>query len=507
LADAVIPRWHGDNYQARIFWENALNLLDKTSCVVEVTFEADGPKAFDDVVVKYDPPVARSGPDRVVAEYHQVKWHVEYGGRFGFEDFVDPTFIGAKSISLLERLKNARYSSANGSRFAFITTYRAKDGDQLGELISGHDKSLLLEKLFDGTTDKSRMGQVRKLWREHLALANDDELRSVLQGFRVLEGHRSLEELRSQINLRAQVVGMLAYGDASSDFRYDELARQLKARGLNGLTRETLEQLCRDEGLFAPIKAGEDLFLSIAVRSFLGPAADIVGATPEHTLILTDDFRQRYLRDDLDWQIDIRPKVQTFLRERVAGAAGRLRLIVDAHASIAFLAGATLDLKSGVTTELVQKGRVGTRTWRAGDGSADAGPELNVVVHDLGAGGREIAAAISISQATESQARAYVTARLPRVGRLVAFTMPTGPGQQVVAGGAHAAALAEQISNVLRGLKTTDPDAVVHIFAACPNALLFFLGQQHQSIAPCIVYEFDFDRRGDKTYQPSFTID
>ena len=60
MANSVVPRWHGDNYQARIFWENALNLLDDASCVVEVTFEADGPKAFDDVVVRYDPPVARS---------------------------------------------------------------------------------------------------------------------------------------------------------------------------------------------------------------------------------------------------------------------------------------------------------------------------------------------------------------------------------------------------------------------------------------------------------------
>ena len=505
MADAVIPRWHGDNYQSRIFWENALNLLDKTSCVVEVTFEADGPKAFDDVVVRYDPPVARSGPDRVVAECHQVKWHVEYGGRFGFADFVDPAFIGAKTVSLLERLKQAKLSSTSGVRFAFVTTYRTKDGDQLAELISGHDKSLLLEKLFDGTTDKSRMGQVRKLWREHLALTDDDELRSVLTGFRVLEGHRSLEELRSQINLKAQVVGMLAYGDATSDFRYDELARRLKARGLNRLTRETLEQLCRDEALFAPCQTTKDPFLSIAVRSFLGPAADIVGASPENTLLLTDDFRQRYLRDDLDWQVNIRPRVEAFLRESVTKSSGRVRLILDAHASIAFLAGATLDLKSGVTTELVQKGRVGSRTWRADD--ASSGPAFETIVHDLASGGSEIAVAVSVSQATETHTRAYVSAQLPGVGRLVSFVLPGGPGQQSVAGGAHAAALAEQIANELRSLKATDPDATVHIFAACPNSILFYLGQQHQGIAPCVVYEFDFDRRGNKTYQPSFVID
>ena len=389
MADAVIPRWHGDNYQARIFWENALNLLDKTSCVVEVTFEANGPKAFDDVVVRYDPPVARSGADRVAVEYHQVKWHVAYGGRFGFDDFVDPAFIGAKTLSLLERLKAAKQSSANGSRFAFITTYRARDDDQLAKLISGHDKSLLLEKLFDGTTDKSRMGRVRKVWREHLALASDDELRFVLTGLRIVEGHRSLDELREHINLRAQVVGLLAYSDASSDFRYDELARQLKVRGLNNLTQATLEQFCRDEGLFAPRHLSGDSFLDIAVRSFLGAAADIVGAAPENTLLLTDDFRQRYRRDDLDWQIDIRPRIEAFLRESVARSSGRLRLILDVHASIAFLAGATLDLKSDVTIELVQKGRVGARTWRPDDGSA--GAALDVSVHDLGRGGRELA--------------------------------------------------------------------------------------------------------------------
>jgi hypothetical protein len=71
----------------------------------------------------------------------------------------------------------------------------------------------------------------------------------------------------------------------------------------------------------------------------------------------------------------------------------------------------------------------------------------------------------------------------------------------------HAARLAEQVSNHLRQMEAHDPDAVVHIFATCPNTLLFFLGQGHQGVAPCVVYEFDFDRKGNKAYQPSFVID
>lgn len=505
MAEAIVARWHGDNYQARIFWENAFNLLLPHSCVVEVAFEANGPKAFDDVVVKYDPPVVRSGPDRVSAEYTQVKWHVQTGGRFGYEDFIDADFIGAQSFSLLQRLQQARNIAPVTARFAFLTTYRVKDGDPLAELISGADKSLLIEKLFDGTTDRSRMGAVRKCWREHLKLATDDELKAVVQGLRVLEGHRSLDELRAEINIKAQLAGVLACSDADSDFKYDELARQLKVRQLNALTRDVFLQLCRDEGLLVPRPIEPDPFLPIAIRSILGPSADIVGAAPEDTLLLADDFRQRYLQDGREWQRDIRPKVEAFLRAAVKKSP-KLRLILDAHASIAFLSGAVLDLKSAVQTQLVQKGRVGARIWRADDDTAATGARFNIAEETVGTG-RDLAVAISVAQPATPQARAYVAAQLPDVGRLISFNLPSGPGQQSVAGGEHAAALAEQISNHLRDVTAGDPDAMVHIFAAAPNSLLFFLGQHHQAIAPCIVYEFDFDRKAHKTYQPSFVID
>ena len=508
MADAVLPRWHGDNYQSRVFWDNALNLLDDegTSCIVEVAFEADGPKAFDDVVVRYDPPVARSGPERVTADYHQVKWHVELGGRFGFADLVDPAFIGAKSFSLLQRLAEAREKAGPGACFTFLTTYRIRDDDPLAELMSGNDRSLLVEKLFDGTkTDGSRMGKVRKLWREHLGLADDDALRQLLTGFRIFDGHRSLDELKESITLRARTVGVITSSPTSSDFRLDELARALKKRGLNNFTRETFRQMCKDESLLAKIIAAADPYLPVAVRSFLGPASDIVGASPENTLLLTDSFRQRYLRDDLDWQRDIRPRVDGFLRAKVVQNP-KLRLILDAHASVAFIAGSVLDVKSGVSLELVQKGRVGPRVWRADDGSENGAQAFQVTEHALG-DGPEIAVAISVAQSAEAAARAYCSASLPKVGRLVNFALPAGPSQRGVLGGGHAAALAESVANHLRLVKGNDANTVAHVFAAAPNALVFYLGQQHQAIAPCVVYEYDFDRRGNKSYQPSMIMD
>ena len=472
MADAVTARWHGDNYQARVFWENALNLLDDQSCVVEVTFEANGPKSFDDVVVHYEPPVARSGPDRVSAEYHQIKWHVETGGRFGYEDLVRPDFIGAKSVSLLQRLKDAhgKVPARESANFTFLTTYK-----------------------------------VRRLWRDHLGLENNDELKALLRGFRVIEGYRTLDELRSQINFKAKVVGVMGMSASESDFRYDELARQLKVRQLNALTRETLIQFCRDEGLLMENPAGADIALPIAVRSFLGPSADVSDATPENTLLLTDEFRQRYLQDGRDWQRDIRPRVEGFLRAAVRRSS-RIKLILDAHASIAFLAGAILDVKSAVVVQLVQKGRVGYRLWLADDGTDTATERFTVSNHHIGTG-RDIAVAIGIAQPVEVQARQYIAKQLHDVGQLLTFILPGGTGHQLVAGGGHAAALAEQVAGAIRQAKQNDPDAFVHIFAAVPNSMMFYLGQHHQAIAPCIVYEFDFDRRGNKTYQPSFAIE
>jgi hypothetical protein len=192
------------------------------------------------------------------------------------------------------------------------------------------------------------------------------------------------------------------------------------------------------------------------------------------------------------------------LRQAVKRGGGKLRLILDAHASIAFLAGSVLDLKSGVQAHLVQKGRVGAKIWHADDDSS--GPAFVASEEKLG-DGPDLAIAVGVSQSVDAQARAFVASNLPNVGRLLSLSLPGGPGQQSVTGGGHSAALAEQLSNQVRSLKADAPDAVVHFFAACPNSLLFFLGQQHQGIAPCVVYEFDFDRRGSKTYQPSFIID
>jgi len=77
--------------------ENALNLLDDEAPRASSKWRSRPMGQRPSMMrLRYDPPVARSGPERVTADYHQVKWHVEVGGRFGYADFIDPAFIGAR---------------------------------------------------------------------------------------------------------------------------------------------------------------------------------------------------------------------------------------------------------------------------------------------------------------------------------------------------------------------------------------------------------------------------
>ena len=71
MADAVIASWDGHDYLARFFWIYASGLRNpETPHVVEVSYETDGPKSFDDVVVRYTPGQTERLSFRVETAHH-----------------------------------------------------------------------------------------------------------------------------------------------------------------------------------------------------------------------------------------------------------------------------------------------------------------------------------------------------------------------------------------------------------------------------------------------------
>ncbi len=500
MANAVVAGWQGHDYQARFFWVHASALRDSDQTnVVEVSYEADFPKGFDDVVVRYDPPRPGSQGYRVAVHHYQIKFHVVAAGVFGFEDLVDPEFTGGTAVSILQRLREAKQKSPQDAAFTLVTTDRIREGDQLRELLSNDDRRLRMDKLFVAGGDRSRMGKVRKLWRDHLGVATDEELRVIVEGFGIHEGHDSLEQMRDAVNERFRVVGLTTCRDALA-FRYDAAAKQLKINGINNLTRRSFDKLCIDENW---IRIGDpEPFHNLALRSFSDGIAADLDAAADNRLSLLDRFDGRYLIEGQDWNADLRPLAETFLRAGL-DAGQSIRLTLNAHSGFAYLAGTVLNLKTGANVELVQKGRLPTSVWRADDGRI--GPPAEVETTVTG-DGDDLALVVSLTRDAAADVADYVTRHVPSIGRTMTVRASPAPAQTAVAGGAHAAALADQIGEAVRAARLS-VGARVHVFATAPNGFLFFLGQQRPAMGPSTYYEYDLERRIHGTYEPTFRID
>ncbi|WP_439233976.1 SAVED domain-containing protein [Klebsiella quasipneumoniae] len=501
MANAVVAGWQGHDYQARLFWYYASFLKDRSRTdVIEVSYEADAPKAFDDVVAKYHPPRPGYGSERIAADYFQIKYHVVSGGRFGFEDMVDPGFINAQSTSLLQRLREAKQIAPPNSAFILVTTDTIKDGDPLGKIHQNTDGSLDLNKLAVGKTDKSEMGKVRKLWREHLGLGNDEELYKVLRGFRIESPSLSLERLRSNVNLQFKFVGMIPC-ETNSDFRYDGLIRTLKGQGKYQFNRTQFEEMCLAERLLQ--SSPPDEHRAVALRSYRDGPFETLDASPENTLSLLQYFEGRFPAPGIEWMDSILPVVTEFLVTiRQAERGNRIRLFLDVHTSIAMLAGKCLGAKSNVAVEIVQKGKIETSVWSANDGG-----EIHPTISNIETlcDGQDIAIVLSITRNALLDAREYIETNLPEVGRILHFTPEAGYGFQSITSGAHASALAEFVADAFSAARVK-VKANVHIFSAAPNAVNFYIGQQTDFMGSCIFYEFDFNRQRDGSYIPSFKV-
>jgi hypothetical protein len=488
LANAIAPRQHGDNYQARHFWQHALPMLDANSNIKTIAYDFSDKKAFDDVVVTYDPPRGQTQLEPLTTHYMQVKWQANLNHEFGYEDLIDPKFINASSVSLLERLRDAQSPNETGTRYTLVTTARIKANDPLLSLINNIDGTLRLNDLKKGGP-ASKMGRVRSLWCSALKVSNDEALFNILKNFAIEDNQPNLEKMRAMVSTTARSVGLQLAPSNASDFRPDALASELIKCGFEDLDRSRLLTFLSQQG-FKPAASMQDQtqFADVLIKSFERLATDTTKF--DNILDLTGHFEGRYLDPTNDWQKHIVDPVIQYLNA-MARKNPYIRLAMDAHASIAFASGRALHLKSGVRSEIYQNGRKGPELWHTEDGLGDALPFETKLI-EVGTGD-ELAVSVSVAQPTETAVLEFVGKSLPEVGKALSCHLPSGPSQIGILGGHHAAQLSDQLAGLVRTLRETHDVTRVHLFVAAPNALLFYLGQQAQSLGPHQMYEYDMD--------------
>lgn len=250
----------------------------------------------------------------------------------------------------------------------------------------------------------------------------------------------------------------------------------------------------RAGGPSVPAKSAEPL--KLAIRSFWNPyLAD--AETPDDVLDLSEFFKGptgRHIKEASLWGEEVFPRLQEFL---LRYARERRPIVFDfaAHATIAFAAGYCLEAKSGLDVTLLQKSIHGVQRWKAEAGPAREG-RLWQEATDIPWNPKSSAVALAVSTTHDvlEDVTVYLKRSKTAVGRIVPLTIHPQPGPTAVerGDGLHALQLAQDLSLKIRARSPQERARPLHLFAAAPNALLFFLGQLARSFGEVQLYEHDF---------------
>ncbi len=502
MTQAVIVVRDGAAYQARLFWQKAALLLDPHGPVVKVGFES-GANGFDDMWVEYDPALLDQEGLPLHREHVQCKWHVSPDS-YGHASLVDPAFLGATARSHLQRaIKAQRDHAPNGigTRFRLASNWRIDRADPLRTLVNERSHTLRVDKLFGTATDNSAMGRVRKLWRDHLDVT-DDELRILARTLAFSETSESLDGLREHLDLHFRAVGLKRSPPSESAFIYDEVVYQWAAQGRLEFTRANFRAHCEKESLIG--EPGEGRPRVYGVKSF-EHATDRLEDRCSKVLNLVPDFADRQIRPDSDWQGRLYPTLKAFLLE-VARESERIRLVFDAHLTLSFAAGSVLNIKSGRLIELEQR-TTGRAVWAPDDQPHDpAWPAWTFSQYDGKPEGDGMIVTVSLTHDVAAAVSNYAAGCLPQARATIDARIATVPGARAVTCGHHAFELAESLVAKIKALRDATPGHRVHLFMAVPGAFSFFLGQRATAIGPLTLYEFDFDGANSGTYEPSLSL-
>jgi len=499
MTEAIAARTRGDDYQARVFWLKACRLFQEHSVVEEIAFDDPALRYFDDVSLYYKRAVPDERGDTVLADHYQVKFHVDCAGCLTWESLMDPGFIGAKESSLLQRMHDFRAAYASSKvpfRLYFVSPWDTDKTDPLAKLVSNQGGEIRFGVLFDGGSDRTVMGKVRKSWREHLNVS-EKELKETLRPLRVSR-YYDMKTLSELLAIHLHSVGLTPVADHSRANVYDDLIKKVHQAGRVRFTSDQLRVLCEEERLWRSLERENTETETFGIRSFMRWAENMEDETTR-MLCLVRHFDNRQILASNLWAERIVPEVKEFVREMKPGHS--YRLLLDAHTSISFATGYFLPMKAGVEVSVMQ-GTLGRRQlWTPRSPSIDSNP-WSITRESQSSSGSEVAVAVSVTHEVLPDVRAFAKENLLNVGRILAFSASPGPGPAAVRDADHALALAQALSLALRTERTLEERSqTLHLFISAPAGFSFFLGQIAQSFGPVVVYEYDFESNAPGAYR------
>ncbi|WP_202703892.1 SAVED domain-containing protein [Flavobacterium sp. UGB4466] len=508
MADSVLAIQKGFEFQAKFFWYKACSLYRPGSTAVEVTYEADGVPGFDDVTVSFDPPRLSTYGYSISRECYQVKFHVDHSRAFDVDALIDPSFIGAVSESLLQKLyKNYLASPEDYAKtnYYIINTWGVDQKDDLIKLLN-NEGAVIFKRLFDGTTDRSQMGKIRKKWRDHLGLSEDRELKIVLRQLRIRANHVSGEYFDEPLSFALAAINLKPLHDDKRTSPYSSLIVRLHEEKSNRLHKDNLYAILAQEDLWVTTTTNEKIFASAGLRTFRKGAENMEMET-DKCLCLLKHFESRYILDGPLWQSEVLPSIEAFSQELI-GLGKPIVLHLDAHISTAYALGYYIGNKSGTDITIVQKSPKGRVYWKPElEATREETEQWDYTERDGNADGDDLVLSISISNDISAEVDHFVESHVPNAAAVLHAKAISGCGFSAVRNADHIMEYIVFLNRKIRTWKTAKGRGKrIHIFISAPNSFNFFLGQQASGYGRISLYEYDFEGIRSGTYVQSLNL-
>jgi hypothetical protein len=499
--DQVAARLEGDVFQGRFFWHEASALLNPNKKVIKVAFEHDPASGADDIAVFFQSPGVLDKARYCEADFYQCKYHVDQRDAYSSEAFIDPAFLSPKSkSSLLQRLHMA-YTKLRKNhgwfRLNFVSNWTWKSDDPLAKIISEVDGAL--PKAFFEQKARAPLGVIRETWRRHLGIEEPDFL-DFSQRLRFGLNYYGRRYFLENLNDRLENCGLAPIPPDRSMNPYDSLYLNSLLSKENEFDRDLFFEMCKREGLLQKHPDNQGV-KTIGIRSFMRFAERMEDET-ESFVCVAEHFDKRYIKNPDLWIKSIIPKIRYYLSSLPYGRDLEIDILLDCHSSLAFLAGYCMERKAGIPAYPVQKGQ-GKHIWKPSGQPVKEEWKWKMQESEMPLVD-DVALLLSVTHDVSADFTRFIPSSNRRFGKTIHLQPATGIRPSTIQDADHAQWLAEEAMQIIRKANATG--GITHVFAAAPNALMFFLGQYGAALKGIQLYEFDFDLERGGSYCASFCL-
>ena len=487
MTRAITARQSGDNLQAILFIIECCRLLHDHEHVKEVGFEVKDAKGFDDIRISYSEPIPDGCGDFYYTDYIQVKFHALPGKHVTVEDLIDPSFIGATTESLLQkvhRLQKKHTPEGQGCRFILRQPNPIAEGDLLSKLLDQQSGFLRLDTLFSGGA-RSKMGKLREKWSMLLDVDNEG-LKRALRPLRIQIDPETIDQKMIKLNQAVHLAGFEPVDVTQRSSPYIQITWNLVAETDEViLDREKFTDLIKHQGLYRGPPLNKKTIRNLGLKSFSKFSSRLGNMTDSHYSFV-DLFDDREIKDQDHWNSRIYPAVISFFESEIT-PGDIIHLHLDCHYSIVYAAGyASARCKANVWPD--QDGI----PWIVSDRPYRPSEELwKITSHQLKKG-EDIAVTVSASQNIfEDVMRTIKELNLP-IGLLVEATVLPKVGRLSVQGSDHAFLLAQDLMQYIQNVSAKKArHGCSHLFVSVPKAMMFFIGQEGYTLPQVQLYEYN----------------